>query len=134
MRAEVVIHGAGNAPEIDAPVAVEIFIFDGDQSVAQDFGDVVVLHGDPSLQREGTDDLSLVVVKFGGSAGSITLKFTDLWKISRVNDEEPGQRAHQGSRDDQQRKYDAAHEFLSRKAHGRQVGIQVFNHGNSERK
>ena len=39
---DVAIGRAHDAPEIDAGVAVEIFVFDGDQSVAQDGREIVV--------------------------------------------------------------------------------------------
>ena len=134
MRAHVVIHGAGHAPEVHAPVAVKIFVFDGDQSVAQNFGNVVVLHDDAALQREGADDLSFVVVQFGRRTGTVTFEFTDLRQVGRINDQQAGQPADDRSGDDQQRENHSAHELLARKTHGRQVGIQVFDHWSLERK
>ncbi len=56
---------AEDAPHVDAPVLLELFVLGGDQRVAQHFGKVVVAVDDAPLQSELPDHAVLVVVELG---------------------------------------------------------------------
>ena len=56
---DVAIGSSHNAPDVDAPVPVEIFVLDGDQGIAQDLRVVVVGSDHAALQREGANDAAL---------------------------------------------------------------------------
>jgi len=71
MRADVVPGGAGHAKDIDAPVGLEIFVFDRDDGLAQHGREAVVAHYFAALQREGADDAALAVVEIGSSGGCL---------------------------------------------------------------
>ncbi len=89
-RGKVAIGGADGAPEIDAPVALEILVLGGDDGVAQNLGEVVVAGDHPALQGEGADYLAVVVVKFGDGARTIFLELGDLGKFGAVNEKHAG--------------------------------------------
>ena len=62
---DVAVGSADDPPEIDAGVAVEILVLDGDEGVAEHRGKIVVSRDDAALQSEGSDDPIVIVVKFG---------------------------------------------------------------------
>jgi len=61
-RFDVPIGRAGDPPDVDAPVAVELFVFDREQRVTEHRRKIVVGRDDPALQGKGADDASLLVV------------------------------------------------------------------------
>ncbi len=49
---DVAVGRPRDAPDVDAPVPVEVLVFDRNQRLAQDFGIVVIAGDHPALQRE----------------------------------------------------------------------------------
>src|SRR6202034_865686 len=81
----VVPGGAGNAEQVDAPMALEVAVFSGNDSLAQDRGKIVVVHDDTALQGEGAKDAAMSIVELGGGAGAIMFQLIDLRKVDRVD-------------------------------------------------
>ncbi len=77
MRADVVPGGAGHAKDIDAPVRLEVLVFDGDDGLAQNGREAVVADHLAALQREGADDAALAVVEIGGGGGAVLLELLE---------------------------------------------------------
>ena len=84
---------AGDAEDVDAPVGIEVLVFDGDDGLAKDRGEVVVVDDDALLEREGADDAALGVVEVGHGGGPVALEVVDLGQIDREDQHEAGQRA-----------------------------------------
>ena len=105
--------GAHDAEEIDAPVRLEVLVFNGDHSLAQHRRKAVVADHLAPLQREGADDPSLPVVKFGGSGGAVLLQILDLRQIGGVDQGEPGQRAGKDRQQQQNGQRGPAGEFAT---------------------
>ena len=103
VRADVVPGGAGDAEDIDAPVRLEVLVFNGDDGLAQDGRKAVVADHLAALQREGADDAALAVVEIGGGGGAVMLKFLNLRQIDGVDEGETGQRAGNGGQHQQGR-------------------------------
>ena len=93
---DVAISSAYDAPDVDARVPVEIFVFDRDQGVAEHLR-IIVIGGDhAALQRKRADDSTLSVVEFGDGTGTVTFEFFDLGQIRRVDEQQSSGRAHRG--------------------------------------
>ena len=75
---DIAIRRADDTPDVDARVAVEIFVFDRDQRIAEDFWIIIVGRNDAALKRKGADDSALAIIKFRDRARTITLEFIDL--------------------------------------------------------
>ena len=90
--AEIVPERAGDAEDVDAPVRFEVLVFDGDDGLAQDGREVVVVDDDAALQSKGADDAALAVVEIGRGGGPVALEVVDLRQIDGVDQGEAGQR------------------------------------------
>src|SRR4029077_3402054 len=101
------------APDVDARVPVEIFVFDRDQRIAENFRIVVVRGDDAALQRKGADDSSLSVVEFGDGAGTVTFEFFNLGQVRRVDEQQSSGRAHRGGEQDEQSEEDEPNQLQS---------------------
>ncbi len=110
---DIAIRRACDAPEVDARVPVEILVFDRDQRIAQNFGIVVIGGDDAALQREGADDSPLSVIEFGDGTGTVTFELLDLGQVGRVDQQQPGGRAHRGGEQDEQSEQDESHQLPS---------------------
>ena len=108
---DVAIGGAHDAPEIDSGVAIEIFVFDRDQRVAQDRREIVVARDHAALQRERADDAAVIVVEFGDRAGTVGFQSVDLRQVGRVDEQEAGSRAHQDGDQHEQTEQNAANQL-----------------------
>ena len=85
-------------------MGLEVLVFDGDDGLAQDRSEVVVVDHDAALQRERADDPALLVVEVGGGGGAVALEVVDLGQIDRVDQRESGEGAGddgQGEEDDE---------------------------------
>src|SRR5258708_31328911 len=76
-RFYVAISRAYDAPDVDARVPVEVFVFDRDKRIAENLRIVVVRGDDTALQRKGADHSALSAVEFGDRAGTVTLEFVN---------------------------------------------------------
>ena len=85
--------GANDAEDVDAPVGLEALVFNGDDGLAQDGGEVVVADHFAALQGEGADDAALVVVELRGGGGAVSFEVVDLRQIDGVDEGQAGQRA-----------------------------------------
>ena len=99
--ADVVPGGADDAEDVDAPVRLEVLVFNGDDGLAQDGRKVVVADHDAALQREGADDAALAVVEIGGGRGAVVFKLVDLRQVDGVDEGEAGQRTGNGGQHQQ---------------------------------
>jgi hypothetical protein len=93
MAAEVVPGGTGDAKDVDAPMGREAFVFNGDDGLAKDGSEVVVVNDFAAFQSERADDAAFNVVKFGGGGRPKALKVVDLRQIDGINECETGKRA-----------------------------------------
>src|SRR5712671_4639172 len=80
--------GAGDAREIDAPMFLEMLIFDGGHRVVEDLGALLVGHQDAALQREAPDELAVVGINFSDYVGAVGFKRADLGQIAGVDEEQ----------------------------------------------
>ncbi len=81
MRAQIVNQGSEDAEKVDAAMGHECLVLNGDDSLPQDRGKVVVIDDDAALQGERTDDAPLLVVEVGGSGGAIALQIMNLGEV-----------------------------------------------------
>src|SRR4029077_3691793 len=125
----VAISSAYYAPDVDARVPVEIFVFDRDQRIAENFRIVVVRGDDAALQRKGADDSTLSVVEFGDGAGTVTFEFFNLGKVRRVDEQQSTGRAHHGGEQDEQSKEDEPNQLQSANFYRRKMLVDDFHRG-----
>ncbi len=104
VAADVVPGGAGDAEDIDAPVRLEVLVFNGDDGLAQHRRKIVVVDHHAALKREGADDAALAVVEIGGGGGAVALEVVNLGQIDGINQREPGERAGNDGQNDQRGK------------------------------
>ena len=109
---DVAVSRPGDAPDIDAPVPVEVLVFDRNQSLAQDLRIVVITGHHPALQRERPDGASLIVVEFGDGTGAVMFELINLWQIGGVDEQQSGGRSHQSGDQHQQADDEAAHHLV----------------------
>ena len=108
---DVAIRRAENAPDIDAPVSIEIFVFDGNEGVAKD-GRVIVVGSDhAALKGEGTDDAAMVVVEFGDGAGAVVFEIVDLREVGGIDEKKAHGSADQGGKEGEEAEEHAADEL-----------------------
>ncbi len=88
MLEDVARGGAGDARKVDAPVIFEVLVFDGGDGVVEDFGDLLVGHENPALEREAADHLAVVGVDFGDDRGAIGFEGADFGELAGVDKEE----------------------------------------------
>ena len=63
-RFDVAVSSAYDAPEVDARVTEEVFVFDRNQGITENFRVVVIAGDDATLESEGSNHASLSVVEF----------------------------------------------------------------------
>src|SRR6185437_4464527 len=127
VRLNVAPGGACHAPEVDSPMALKILVFGGEDGVAQDLGDVVILGEHAALQGERANYTSLGVIKFGDSAGTVLFQFADLGQVSGVDDQKSHQGAGHGSGGYQQPDHHAANNFPSRQLKAREIRVRELH-------
>jgi hypothetical protein len=110
---DVVVGGAGDAEDVDAPVGLEVLVFNGDNGLAQDRGEVVVVDEDAAFEGEGTEGTALDIVELGGGGGAVALEVVDLRQVDRVNKGEAGQGAGDSGEAEENAKSDAAGELAA---------------------
>src|SRR5581483_2904546 len=91
MAADVVPGRAGHAKYVDAPVRLEVFVFDRDHRLAQDRREVVIAYDDAALQSERTDQATLAVIEVSSRRGAIAFEIVDLRQIRRIDQRESRQ-------------------------------------------
>ena len=101
VRAYVVPGGAGHAKDVDAPVRLEVFVFDGDDGLAEDGREAVVADNLAALQGEGADDAAPAVVEIGGGGGAVLFELLNLGEVDGVDEGEAGERPGGGGKNDQ---------------------------------
>ena len=112
-RFDVTVGGACDAPDVDARMPVEIFVFDRDQRVAENLRIILVRGNDAALQCERADDSSLPIVEFRDRTGTIAFEFLYLRQIRRIDQQKPAPSTHHDGKEDKQRKHDEANELSS---------------------
>jgi hypothetical protein len=112
-RFNVAIGRAHDAPEVDAGMPGDIFVFDRDQGFAQDGRKIVVTHNHAALQRERTDDPFVIVIKLGDGTGPVGLKGFDLWQVSGIDEQQSGAGACQHGDKHEQTEQHAAYDFAA---------------------
>src|SRR5437868_11889229 len=85
---EIAKCGAGDAREIDAPMFLEVLIFDGGHRVVENLGALLVGHQDAALQREATDELAVVGINFSDYVGAVGFEGANLRQIAGVDKEQ----------------------------------------------
>jgi hypothetical protein len=101
VAADVVPDGAGNAQDVDAPVGLEAFVFNGDDGLAEDGGEVVEVDDHAALQGKRADDAALLVVEVGGGRRAVALQVIDLGQVGGVDQGESGERTGNNSQREQ---------------------------------
>ena len=91
--ADVVPGGADDAEDVDAPVGLEVLVFNGDDGLAEDGGEVVVADDVAVFEGEGADYVAFAVVEVGGGGGAIAFEVVDLGQVDGVDEGEAGERA-----------------------------------------
>jgi hypothetical protein len=92
---------------------VKIFVFNRNQSIAQNLRIIVVSSYNPALQRERANDASLIVIEFSNRTRPIVLEILNLWQISGVDEQKPGRRPYQSGSEHEQGKEDPAENSLA---------------------
>ncbi len=98
--------GSGDAEDVDAPVGLEVLVFNGDNGLAKDGGEVVVVDDDAAFEGEGAEGAAFLVEQLGGGGWAIALEVVDLREIDGVDEGQPGEGAGDGG----ERKEDAEDE------------------------
>src|SRR5712672_3005506 len=80
--------GAGDAREVNAPVFLEMLIFDGGHRVVENLGTLLIGHQDAALQSEATHELAVVGVNFSDHVGTVGFKRANLRQIAGVDKEQ----------------------------------------------
>ena len=93
MGDDVVPQRSGHAEDVDAPVRFEVLVFNGDNRLAQDRREIIVVDDDAPLQCKGAEGTAFLVVELGRSRGPVALKIMNLRQIYRIDQRQPGQRA-----------------------------------------
>jgi hypothetical protein len=91
VAADVVPRGAGHAEDIDAPVRLEVLVFDGDHRLAQNGRKSVIAHDNAPLQGKGAEESSVAVIEVRCGGRAVVLKIIDLRQVSGIDQREPGQ-------------------------------------------
>jgi hypothetical protein len=91
VAAEVVPEGAEDAEEVDPAMRFEILVLNGDDGLAQHWGKVVEVDDHAALQREGTDDVALLVVEVGHGGWPVAFEVVHLREIGGVDQEQTGE-------------------------------------------
>jgi hypothetical protein len=99
--ADIVPDGADDAEDVDAPVGLEALVFNGEDGLAKNGGDVVVVDDYAALEGEGADDAALAVVEVGGGGGAVALEVVDLRQVDRVDEGEAGEGAGNDGQNEQ---------------------------------
>jgi hypothetical protein len=73
-------------------VRLEVLVFNGNHSLAQDRREIVVVDYDSSLESERAEWPPLLVVEFRRSGGAVTLKIMNLGQVHRINQRQAGER------------------------------------------
>src|SRR5207244_12905454 len=107
---------AENAPDVDADVALKVFILDGNDGIAQHGRKIFIVRDDAALQREAADDVTLIVIDLSDGVGTITLQLRYLRQVGRVNQEQSRDRSEGGRGQHQQHEHNPAYQLLSCKA------------------
>ena len=81
MADQIVPRGPADAQYIDAPVRLEVLVFNGDNGLAQDRCKVVVVDHLAPLDRKRANHAPLPVVKLGDGRGAIALQVVNLRQI-----------------------------------------------------
>ena len=102
---EVRDRGPHDAQDIDAPVALEMAVLDGDDRVPEHRRDLVVGHNDAPLQGEAADDRAVVRVKVRHHVRPVIFQLANLRQVGRVDKDQSGQRPHPGREQEQNQKH-----------------------------
>src|SRR5579863_5707188 len=127
--AEVVPDGADDAEDVDAPVRLEVLVFDGDDGLAEDRGELVVVDQDAALEGEGADDAAFYVEEIGGGGRAIALEVVDLGQVDGVDEREASERAGDDREREQSGENDAARDFATWRGGGASAGIAGWKPG-----
>ena len=73
-------------------MGIEVFVFDGDDSLAEDRCEVVIVNDDSLFESERSDDAALAVIEIRHGRRPVALEVIDLGEIDRENQHEPGER------------------------------------------
>src|SRR5712671_7675036 len=85
--------GAGDAREVDAPVFLEMLIFNGGDGVVENLGTLLVGHQNAALQREAADELAVVGINFRDYVGTVGFKRANLRQIAGVDEQQTAPRS-----------------------------------------
>ena len=80
----------GNAWKVDAPMILEVLVFDGGDRVVENFGDLLPGHQDAALQGEAADELAVVGIDLRDHIGAVSLEGADFRQVAFVNEEQSG--------------------------------------------
>ena len=92
-RGQVVIRRAGDAEYVDAPVALEVLVLDGEDGLAQHGREGGVGHDGAAFECKGAEGTAVHVVEIRGGEGTVVLEVLDLRQIDGVDKQEPGSRS-----------------------------------------
>ena len=105
-------------------MAVEIFVFDGDQGIAQHRREIVVGRDYASLQSEGTNHAAAIVVEFSDGTGTVIFQRVNLGQVGGVDQQQSGGRPYQSRDQYQQAEQDAAHDPASADFDRRKIFVE----------
>ena len=91
-----------------------------------DLGIIVVACDYPPLQRKGTNNPALSIIKFGDRTWTVLFKFLNLGQIRRVNKKQARGRAYCGREYDKESKQDDPKECPSANLYRRRMSIDDF--------
>src|SRR5262249_15620211 len=75
---EIFHPGARHAEKIDAPVRVEVLVFNRGDRIFDDLWNLIPRDDNPALEGEGSDHLAVVGIELGNEAGMIVVQGTYL--------------------------------------------------------
>src|SRR4029077_5857723 len=108
---EVAVSSAGDAREIDAPMILEVLIFNGANGVVENLGSLLPGHKNTALQGEAADECAIVGIDFRDHVWAIGFQGANFREVTFVDEEQAGGGAKGDGTEQQKRERHAVNQF-----------------------
>jgi hypothetical protein len=122
---QVVYDGAGDTENVDAPVRFEVLILDGNDGLAKNGGESVVVDDDAMFESEGSEDLAVAIVEVGSRRRTEMLQLADLGQIGGVDDGQSGEGARDHGKQNENSERGAASNLAAAIAGKRRIDMRT---------
>src|ERR1051326_4535289 len=118
MLGDVSVSRSSDAGKIDAPVLLEMLVFNGGYGVVENPGALLVSHEDAALKRKTADKLAIVSINFGNDVGPVSFERANFGEIAGVDEQESTGRTQSDGAEEQKRQSDAIDQLPATQAEG----------------